>query len=208
MALDFNDKQIHILQVAEKLFAENGYDGTSIRQIAQVAVINIAMVSYYFGSKEKLLESLIYWRTQDLKIQLENLYNEPLTPIQKVEKYVALYIQKINSNRQMYQILQFEISYNKRAMDLESFTAVKKGNLASLNKIIEEGQAAKVFKSNITVPLISPTLIGTFFHFHTNRSFYEEVLNIDSEAKYNAYVEKELTEHIQQIIKSLILDEK
>ena len=208
MALEFNDKQIHILQVAEKLFAEKGYDGTSIRHIAQVAAINVAMVSYYFGSKEKLLESLIYYRTQDLKIQLENLSDEPLTPIQKIEKYVSLYLQKINSNRQMYQILQFEISYNKRAMDLDAFTAVKKGNLASLNKIIAEGQALKVFKNNINVPLIAPTLLGTFFHFHTNKSFFETVLNIDTEVKYEAYVNKELTEHIQQIIKALILDEK
>ena len=52
---DFNDKQIQILQVAEKLFAEKGFDGTSIRAISKLAKINIAMVSYYFGSKEKML---------------------------------------------------------------------------------------------------------------------------------------------------------
>ena len=54
-----NDKQLQILLVAEKLFAEKGFDGTSIRNIAKEAGINIAMVSYYFGSKEKMLEALI-----------------------------------------------------------------------------------------------------------------------------------------------------
>jgi AcrR family transcriptional regulator len=34
------------------------------------------MVSYYFGSKERLLESLIFYRTKDLKIQIENLLIE------------------------------------------------------------------------------------------------------------------------------------
>ena len=56
---DFNEKQIEILHVAEKLFAEVGFDGTSIREIAKIANINIAMISYYFGSKEKLLEAKI-----------------------------------------------------------------------------------------------------------------------------------------------------
>jgi len=52
---DFNDKQIQILQVAEALFEEKGINGTSIRDIAKEAKINIAMISYYFGSKKQLL---------------------------------------------------------------------------------------------------------------------------------------------------------
>jgi AcrR family transcriptional regulator len=41
---NFNDKQIQILEVAETL-AEKGFEGTSIRTIAKVAQINVAMVS-------------------------------------------------------------------------------------------------------------------------------------------------------------------
>ena len=70
---NFNEKQIHILQVAEKLFAEHGFDGTSIRMISKEAGINVAMVSYYFGSKESLLEKLIIYRTSDLKWTLVRL---------------------------------------------------------------------------------------------------------------------------------------
>ena len=55
--MELNDKQIQILETAEKLFAENGFDGTSVRQISKAADINIAMISYYFGSKEKLIGS-------------------------------------------------------------------------------------------------------------------------------------------------------
>ena len=79
MKSNFNDKQIQILEVAEILFAEKGFDGTSIRNIAKLAKINIAMVSYYFGSKERLLESLIVYRTSDLKNQLDSLLQEDLS---------------------------------------------------------------------------------------------------------------------------------
>ena len=166
---DFNDKQIQILQVAEKLFAEKGFDGTSIRAISKLAKINIAMVSYYFGSKEKMLERLIFFRTQDLKMKLENLFKEELQPVQKIEKFIELYIEKLDQNKDLYQILHFEISSNKRAMDLKVFTDIKKGNLVSLTKIIEEGQAKSIFKKDINIPLLTPTILGTYFHFHINK---------------------------------------
>lgn len=204
---DFNDKQIHILQVAETLFAEHGFDGTSIRTISKEAGINIAMVSYYFGSKEKLLERLIFFRTNDLKLQLENVFKTELSPIEKIENFISLYIDKVDSNRNLYQILHFEVSSQKRAMDLKAFTAIKKGNLDTLKNIIEEGQAQNSFKKNIAIPLIIPTILGTYFHFQTNKPFFKEILNLETEADYDKYIKTELTTHIQQTIKSLLLNE-
>ena len=45
MSVEFNEKQIEILLVAEQLFAEEGFDGTSVREIAKIANINIAIIS-------------------------------------------------------------------------------------------------------------------------------------------------------------------
>lgn len=49
-----------LLDAAEELFCEHGFNGTSIRDIAASAGCNIASVNYYFGSKEKLYEEV--WR--------------------------------------------------------------------------------------------------------------------------------------------------
>jgi TetR/AcrR family transcriptional regulator, regulator of cefoperazone and chloramphenicol sensitivity len=43
-----------LLHTAVKLFAENGYGSTSIRQIAAAARMNVAAIAYYFGDKEGL----------------------------------------------------------------------------------------------------------------------------------------------------------
>jgi AcrR family transcriptional regulator len=40
--MNYNSKQIDILNVSLKLFAEKGFDGTSIRDIAKAADINVA----------------------------------------------------------------------------------------------------------------------------------------------------------------------
>jgi AcrR family transcriptional regulator len=201
---DFNDKQIQILQVAEALFAEKGFDGTSIRDIAKEAKINIAMISYYFGSKEQLLESLIVYRASDIKLQLDNLILEDLNPIEKINKLIELYINRINGNRCIYKILHFEFSSKKRDINLDAFTELKKGNLKSLETIIKEGQEKGIFKKDIIVPLITPTILGTYFHFHMNRPFYENLLHLNTEEKYNTYIKTTLTMHIQQTIKALL----
>lgn len=207
MKTEFNDKQIQILEVAEKLFAENGFDGTSIRDISKEAKINIAMVSYYFGSKERLLEALVLQKTAGLKLQLENLLAENLEPVAKVNKLVAFYVDRIDRSRGIYRILHFELSSKKNILNLQSFSDIKKMNLKSLEIIIKEGQSKGVFRNDVIIPLITPTILGTYFHFYMNKPFFEELLNLKTEASYNHYIKNDLTKHIQQTIKALLIYE-
>ncbi|PJJ07268.1 TetR family transcriptional regulator [Flavobacterium sp. 1] len=204
MKTDFNEKQIQILHVAERLFAEKGFDGTSIRDIAKEAKINVAMVSYYFGSKEQLLEAIIMNRAAGIKLQIDILTLEDLDPLQKIHKLIELYIDKINSNRGIYKIMHFEFSSSQRVINLKAFTDLKKGNLKSLETIIQDGQDKGIFRKDIVVPLLTTTILGTYFHFHLNRPFYQTLLDLDTEEKYNTYIKTTLTMHIQQTIKALL----
>lgn len=208
MTSEFNEKQMQILQVAEKLFAEKGFDGTSIRDIAKQANINIAMVSYYFGSKEKMLEALIYSRISDMKLQLESLSKEAISPVEKINKLIELYIHRINKNKGIYQILHFELTSKKREIDLKSFAEVKKQNFEIIKKIIVEGQEKGIFKKDINLILIPSSILGPFFHFQMNRPNYEEMLDLKTDKAYDNYIKNELTKHIQQTIQSLLLHEK
>lgn len=207
MENELNDKQIQILQVAERLFAEKGFDGTSIRDISKEAKINVAMVSYYFGSKEKLLEALVLFKTSGLKEQLVNLIDENLEPFDKINKLISLYINRLNCNKGIYRILHFELASKKRVLELQSFSEIKKANLNSLEIIIREGQDKGVFRKDVIIPLLTPTILGTYFHFQMNKPFFEDILNLKTEEAYNNYVKTDLTKHIQQTIKALLLYE-
>ena len=46
--------RMRILQTAAELFAEHGYQATSVRKLCEAAQVNVAMVNYYFHSKEAL----------------------------------------------------------------------------------------------------------------------------------------------------------
>lgn len=49
-----SDIKMKILMAAKKLFAKQGFDATTVRQICEEAGANVALVSYYFGGKENV----------------------------------------------------------------------------------------------------------------------------------------------------------
>src|ERR1039458_9887116 len=53
------ETQGKILDTAERLFGDQGYAGTSLRQIIAAAGVNLAAIHYHFGSKEELLDHLV-----------------------------------------------------------------------------------------------------------------------------------------------------
>jgi len=58
-----------ILDVAERLFAENGIKETSVRAITTAADANLAAVNYHFGSKEGLIRAVIARRVDPLNVE-------------------------------------------------------------------------------------------------------------------------------------------
>ncbi len=48
-----------ILDAAEKMFAANGFAGTTLRNLVKEAGVNLAAVSYHFGSKEELFRAVV-----------------------------------------------------------------------------------------------------------------------------------------------------
>lgn len=58
------DRRYAILLAAEKLFAQRGYSGVSIRQIAEEAKVPLALVGYYFGPKHELFRAIFeHWNS-------------------------------------------------------------------------------------------------------------------------------------------------
>ncbi|MFC0212301.1 TetR/AcrR family transcriptional regulator [Paenibacillus chartarius] len=54
-----SDVKMRILQTAKRLFAKQGFDATSVRQICEEASVNVALISYYFGGKENVLKAML-----------------------------------------------------------------------------------------------------------------------------------------------------
>ncbi|MFM2303693.1 MAG: hypothetical protein RLZZ135_1103 [Cyanobacteriota bacterium] len=53
------DTKEQIINVAERLFAERGFAGTTLRNVISEAGVNLAAVHYHFGSKEELFRAVV-----------------------------------------------------------------------------------------------------------------------------------------------------
>src|ERR1700761_5696319 len=125
MDKDKIDKKNHILDVAEKVFSELGFDGASTRTISGEAGVNMAMLNYYFGSKEGLFLAVINRKITSFQNLLQDLgNNESMTAWDKVQKYIELYTQRVVTNNCFQKLLYQELSMQRRGDLGEQITEI------------------------------------------------------------------------------------
>src|SRR6201996_4734848 len=61
-----NGAEVSLLNAAEALFADKEFDAVTTRDIANRAKVNLALVHYYFGAKEKLFRAVLERRIEKL----------------------------------------------------------------------------------------------------------------------------------------------
>jgi AcrR family transcriptional regulator len=205
--MEYSDKQLAIINTAEKLFSEKGYEGTSVRDIAEMAGINVAMISYYFGSKEKLMHALFKERTNELLKKLESLLNEKsLTPIQKVEMLIDDYVERSMQKQPYHKIMIYEQMLGKNTVIADLLNEIRKKNADTIGKLIQEGQRKKQFKKNVDVVLMMNTLVGTSLHSFLNLDYYRYYNKISAADRENFQQEfkKKLTAHLKLLFKAIL----
>ncbi len=208
--MDYNEKQLQILSISESLFAQNGYEGTSVRDIAEKAGVNIAMISYYFGSKEKLMEALFEQRTQYIKVRVETLLqNKTLSPLAKMEALIEEYIDKLMDKQQFYKIMICEQVINKNPVILHLISDMKKKNMEEISRLIEHGQQKNVFKEKIDIFLLMNTLVGSITQMMIGVEYYKEQNNLQSLAKEQSdtIIKNNLNTHLKFLFKALLNNE-
>ncbi len=205
--MEYTEKQIQILEVAERLFSENGFAGTSVRDISHDAGVNLAMISYYFGSKEKLLEAIFKYRSAATRVQLETLIqDDSLNPMQKVEQLVDYYVKKILSEQCFHRIMMREQMVEKESILNQHIMELKKANHALITKIIQEGQKTGAFKKKIDIPLMLITMFGAANQLLSTKHYYKELNNLQDmdDDTFQAYLKKKLSIHLKSLFKAML----
>src|SRR4029079_6551343 len=76
------DTKTRILDAAEKLFVEHGFEATSLRSLPSAAGVNLAAVNYHFGSKEELFQAVLTRR-------LDPMNQERIELLGRIEREAA-----------------------------------------------------------------------------------------------------------------------
>ena len=201
----FNQKQTEILQIAEELFSKNGFEGTSVRDIAHAASINVAMINYYFESKENLLEIIIRRGVEAYKLDASH-FNSITDPLARLDLLIEHYIDSKLSNKNVYDILTNEAHVKKRRNNSDIFKDLRKHNIEIIRDVIEYGCQKGVFHYYDPI-MIHITMIGTFMNFRNSRPIFEEMQVIPEGQDFEAYFKKTLTQHLKFTIKAILTNE-
>ena len=178
------DKRAYILDVAERLFAEQGFEAVSIREISRAADINIAMVSYYFGSKEKLYEDIIRRKLIPIE-RFEAAYEEFPSHYDKLIAITDVVINSFFENR-YFQIIVFrEMSLNQRTHMADFLIEHMQRNFLYISEIVKKGIKKKEFKP-VDVELTVMSIFAILRMYATSGTMISKIMNKESvEAVYD-----------------------
>jgi len=81
----------HILYVTMDLINKEGFEAVTVRKVASLADVNIAMINYYFGSKENLMNEAVQTIISTLQKSFNVLYDENMTPRERLKAFLVRY---------------------------------------------------------------------------------------------------------------------
>ncbi|WP_085991678.1 forespore capture DNA-binding protein RefZ [Oceanobacillus senegalensis] len=107
-----NPSKQKVIKAASTLFFQKGFHGTSVRDIAARASVNVSSISYYFNSKQGLLEYAVTNYYEEYLKDIEDMLKQSdlLTPIEKLKSLISTIIQYKQSNYQLTCFIQRELS--------------------------------------------------------------------------------------------------
>jgi AcrR family transcriptional regulator len=95
---ELDTKRDRIIDAAGEMFAERGFDATTVRDICQAAEANIAAVNYYFGDKQRLyIEAVVRahrWRMDRVKLPEWDI---DTPPEKKLVDFIHTFIRRVRT---------------------------------------------------------------------------------------------------------------
>jgi AcrR family transcriptional regulator len=100
-------------EAARIVFTKKGYAATKTRDIAEQAGLNLALLNYYFRSKEKLFEIVMIEKVQQLLAFMSPVLNNPDTSLhEKIDLITPSYIDMLLKNPDLPMFVLSEIKSN------------------------------------------------------------------------------------------------
>lgn len=150
-----------LIDAALRQFAEKGYDGASIRDIARAAGVTEALVYHYFRNKEHLFEEVI--KARSFAPILRRVLDEAgdAHPAEVLHKVLQEFLDMMRHNASMARM--FIIEFMRNPVCARYFRAMVEDNTANLTRYIQEQQHRGVFRADADAEAVAGMLLGMAF---------------------------------------------
>lgn len=164
MTTNESDVKSRILLAARKLFASQGFEGTTVRQICEEAGgANVALISYHFGGKENMFAALFdayFPSRQFAEVDLD------LPPVEGVKLVISEVTKFRYSDPELVQIIQHEVLLNTARIEKIRFYVMPLWQ--TLRKWLEIGREQGVFQFRSTDLTLSSIAGVLLFNRHSD----------------------------------------
>ncbi|WP_048810047.1 TetR/AcrR family transcriptional regulator [Candidatus Methylacidiphilum infernorum] len=180
-----------ILTAAKKLFAQNGFEGTTTRMIAQYAHVNEALIYRYYPTKKDLYLEIIRLKIEELSSLTENLANPEHDPesIPQFLKNIALQLfSSVKNDPDFLRLLYYSAleHHELSKMFCDCFVLeIRKKLEGYVSQLIERN----IFK-RLNPYLISIAFIGIISHYLVTNTLFElDDRQVDETAVIDNFIE-------------------
>ncbi|MDB5060509.1 MAG: hypothetical protein JWP67_352 [Mucilaginibacter sp.] len=210
MEKDKIDKKDHILDVAEKVFAELGYEGASTRLISGEANVNMAMLNYYFGSKEGVFLAIFERRIASFQSVLLSIGNDDsINAWEKLDKYIDSYVDRVVNNNCFHVMLNREISKSKKTDLTDQITKIIMRNVTVFQNIIANGIKSGEFSKDVDQQLLVATIFGTKNYIVNTPHISSLIIGYDvmDKANQDEKLKPRLKTYLKKLLKAYLVNE-
>ena len=142
-----NDCRTNLIETATPLFAEKGFHGVSVRELAKAAGINLSMISYYFGGKEGLYAEVLNEQFTTLR-RLAEIRTMDADPLEKFELYVRATVARYRKNPYLLRFYTSELTNPTPCFESIVKPAIK-GVVQILQETFTEGLSHEQFREGL-----------------------------------------------------------
>lgn len=146
-----------VLKAAAKMFAERGFGGTSLGDVAKDLGISRPALYYYFSSKEEILSSLVDEVSVKSMKLIEDKRSQDLAPVSKLHDMIHDQLLFVMRNKLSYMVVvktEEELVAETRKLNLEAKKAVLDGFRGVIREGIAQGHFRKIDPSVAALGII------------------------------------------------------
>jgi TetR/AcrR family transcriptional regulator len=200
MEIKHTETEVLILDAARKVFLANGFDGTTMKMIADEAGINKALLHYYFRSKDRLFEGVFVEAFSRMIPNLMKIFASEASFPDKISGLVNTYISALQHYPQIPQFILHELHRNPgRIIELIHSTGMNPDFVINIiRQEIKKGTIIEIDPVQLLVNLLALCI----FPFAARPMIQGFILKNDAQ-KFELFLEQRKTEVAEFIIKAI-----
>jgi len=171
---------LSILEVAERLFADKGFDAVSIKEIAQQAGTSKANVFHHFKSKEGLYLAVLKMACSRSAEALHAAKRRtPDNAVDQMSNFFTCHLKSLLEQPRSARLIQRELMENGEKRGKRVAREVFAETFSKLVNLVREAQAQGMVRSEIDASLLAFLLVGANVVFFETRSVLKHLPEID-----------------------------